>query len=106
MSCQNELTAQTTKIFEKILLCTSCQALAEKSKMEIVQTIEKAKDQAMVWLTDHILKGGLLKGGSGIDGAEVGGLPFRVQAQVPKLRGAEGPEATGVPLADRKRSSD
>lgn len=106
MSCRNELTPQTTAIFNRILLCTQCRTLAEKSEREITGYIERAKAMALNWLTQHILQGGLLRGGSGIDAAETTGFPVRVQAQVQELRSDEGPEAPGVPLADREPASD
>ena len=63
MSCQREA---TLKRFQKILVCESCSALAEKAEQEIIQRIEMSRAHAMNWLETHILKGGLLSGGSGI----------------------------------------
>lgn len=74
MSCGSELNATNTKIFNKILLCTQCHALAEKAEREIVQQIERAKEMSRNWLTQHILQGGLLRGGSGAQ-IELQGLP-------------------------------
>ena len=102
MSCQNELRPDGTKIFNKILVCSSCYALAEKAEREITQHIERAKVMSMNWLEQHILQGGLLRGGSGDDAAQAAGLQVRVQAEVPKLRSPEGSQAPGVPVADRK----
>lgn len=102
MSCQNELKPGETKIFNTILLCTQCQALAEKAEREVTLHIERARQMAKNWLEQHILRGGLLAGGSGDGAARAAGLQVRVQAPVQELQGSESPEAAGVPAPDRK----
>lgn len=66
MSCSVEVGMADAKIFHKLFLCKSCYALAEKSEREIEREIERAKGQSLNWLTEHILRGGLLAGGTGI----------------------------------------
>lgn len=64
MSCKEEM-GVGGKIFHSLLICPGCNELALKAEVEIKREIERAKGHAMNWLTDHIMRGGLLLGGSG-----------------------------------------
>lgn len=65
LSCQTETPATDLKIFNKILVCPSCHALAEKAELDVERCFERAKQMTKNWLSQHILKGGLLLGGDG-----------------------------------------
>jgi ABC-type nitrate/sulfonate/bicarbonate transport system substrate-binding protein len=49
----------------KLFLCAGCNALAEKADAELVQANARALEQSRQWLEQHIMSGGLLKGGTG-----------------------------------------
>ncbi len=66
MSCHKEM-GMNGKIFRHILICPSCKELADKAEREITREIEQAKEHALNWLETHIMRGGLLAGGSGVD---------------------------------------
>jgi hypothetical protein len=103
MSCKQPLTTSNTKLFKRILLCSSCQALAEKAEREITQRIEMAKQHSMNWLEQHILKGGLLLGGTGVENdVKAPGSPHAPQAPLSELSDAEANRDGAVPVAGRK----
>ncbi len=63
LSCGAEMTSRAAKLFQgRILLCQSCQPLAEAASKQIEVTIRQAEIQAKDWLEQHILSGGLLRG--------------------------------------------
>jgi hypothetical protein len=99
LSCQQETSQTQLKILNHLLLCGSCHALAEKAQLEIDRELERAKQMTQNWLEQHILRGGLLRGGSGVEGQDVGaGSQVRdvlLEAEVPGVRGAEGRELSG-----------
>jgi hypothetical protein len=72
MSCQTE--TKDPKIFNEMFLCHQCHALAGSAEREITKYFDRAKLMAMNWLGQHILKGGLLTGGSGAAAAKNAGL--------------------------------
>lgn len=102
LSCQQECPSTQLQIFDKLLLCPSCSALAEKADTEIDREISRAREMTRNWLQQHIMRGGLLRGGDG------GGLQRRTQeclgpglrdvlhgAEVPGMRSPEGGSLPG-----------
>lgn len=65
MQCMSCKVARGTTFFEHLLLCPSCNALAEKARSEIIASIERTKTLSMQWLEQHVMAGGLLRGGNG-----------------------------------------
>lgn len=100
MSCST--TKSGSKIFGKLLVCSQCYELAQKSQKEIFDKIEAAKVMASNWLENHILSGGLLKGSDGLPNT---GLPIHVQAAVQELQGRKAAQDGGVPVRGRKRAA-
>lgn len=65
LSCNIDTPASSLEVFNKIILCPSCYALAEKAEVDVERCFERAKQMTKNWLSQHILKGGLLLGGDG-----------------------------------------
>lgn len=65
LSCNTEM-GHDGKVFNTLLLCSPCYAMAEKAQAEIDVSISRARLLSAQWLEQHILKGGLLRGG-GVD---------------------------------------
>ena len=104
MSCKAvEMSAANTKIFGRILLCTQCNALAEKAMAEIKQRIAMAEQHAMNWLEQYVLGGGLLQGGDG-NGLQTARRPSLPVPGLPEVQDPEKDRGSGLPLADRKHS--
>lgn len=64
LSCHKELSTDNTKIWNRVLVCSSCYDLAEATQRKIDALLSQAKEEAHNWLEQHILKGGLLGGTS------------------------------------------
>jgi hypothetical protein len=61
LSCRAPTTSSTAVLWEKrVLLCPVCGALADKAKAELDAAHRRAEAQALQWLEQHILRGGLL----------------------------------------------
>jgi len=67
LSCTKDVPATTMTQIVGLFLCPSCGVMAEKAEAEINQELAKAKVASMNWLQHHILKQGLLRGGSGFE---------------------------------------
>lgn len=68
LSCNQALRGpRFTKVWNKLLICTACFAMAEKAEREIKVALQRAEAQSMQWLQQYVLQGGLLKGGSGLE---------------------------------------
>lgn len=106
MSCGEELRPNSTKIFGKILVCTSCSEMAEKAEREIEQHIDRARQMAKGWLEGYILQGGLLRGGSGVRPEEATGLSLHVPTEVRELRGVPNAQGAGIPVASGPADPD
>lgn len=66
MECISCRAAKATDAWKRLLLCSSCKALAEKADKEIEQRFAVARLSAEKWLEEYVLEGKLLRGGSGI----------------------------------------
>ncbi len=91
MSCKQEM-GMEGKIFQHLLVCPGCKELADKAEREITREIERAKGHALNWLEAHIMRGGLLSGGSGTGGPTVAETARGIlsdHSPVPQVRGEE-----------------
>lgn len=62
LSCRRETTSKEAQLWKgKLLLCPGCAQLADKANMELEQAHRRAQEQAMMWLEQMILRGGLLE---------------------------------------------
>jgi hypothetical protein len=103
LSCDKPLVQSDIKLFHKIVVCGGCNELAEKAEREIEARIEAAKQHSLNWLDQHILSGGLLRGGSGFgESPGPAGPSLPAQAEVRELRNTEVDRRGEVPVADRK----
>lgn len=55
------------KIWRKMLLCGPCHALATKAEAELNRAAETAKERSLQWLEQHVMAGGLHRGGTGLE---------------------------------------
>ena len=63
LSCGRPLTSKQAKLWQRrILLCVGCSDLADKAKAELDAAHRRAEAQAMMFLDQMILRGGLLEG--------------------------------------------
>lgn len=108
LSCQQEVPSPDLKVRNKLLLCPSCDALAEKAELEIDREIERARQFTRNWLEQHILSGGLLRGGTGVEQVtgDYGSHVRNVlrEAQVPQLRSSSGDEVSSNGDPERNSS--
>lgn len=63
LSCQVEL--EKAVRWRALILCSPCCTLAEKADADLKAVLRRSEEQALQWLEQHVMRGGLLKGGSG-----------------------------------------
>lgn len=56
---------QRLTVFHKLLLCAGCRAMATQAERELEKARDQAHQRSLQWLEQHIMSGGLHKGGSG-----------------------------------------
>lgn len=64
MSCGEEA-GWAAKVFQHLIVCANCKKMADRAAQEITREIDRAREQALNWLEQHVLEGGLLRGGDG-----------------------------------------
>ena len=85
LSCHKPLNGNQAKLWRrKLLCCTGCHGLAEKAEAELKAAARRAEEQSMIWLEQHILGGGLLRGVSGA------GVHVQRSSEVSELRAPQG----------------
>jgi len=66
LSCRREVHGTEAVFFKKrLLLCSSCLALAESADRDVEAAFSRARGVADNLLLEHIMSGRLLQGGSG-----------------------------------------
>lgn len=58
---------QKLTLFHKLLLCAACHKMATKAEQDLIRARDQAHARSMLWLEQHIMQGGLHKGGSGTE---------------------------------------
>lgn len=68
LSCGNEVRAREARLWQsRLYLCSTCATLADKAKAELDAAHRRAELQAMMFLEQRILAGGLLATHSGME---------------------------------------
>jgi len=98
LSCKLAMTSMQAKIFNTILVCTSCYAMAEKADIEISVHIDRARQMSRNWLEQFILQGGLLHGGSGNVSDR---FQIHIPASVQGVQSEDGPQDGSIPTPGR-----
>lgn len=58
---------QKLTLFHKLLLCSGCHAMATQAERQLEKARDQAHERSMQWLEQHIMKGGLHRGGPGTE---------------------------------------
>lgn len=66
IGCRTSIRSATSKIWNHLLLCNGCFAIAERAERELKAALKRAEEQSKQWLEQWILQGQHLKGGSGL----------------------------------------
>ena len=73
LSCGKPVTTREARLWErKLLVCLTCGELGDKALAEIKIALARAEQQAMMFLEQRIMSGGLLEPGTGMDLPNVG----------------------------------
>lgn len=71
-ACGQEVSGANLKFYQgKLVLCPSCNELAEKASRDIEKAFHRARETADTWLLNHAMSGGLFRGGTGAPNIEV-----------------------------------
>lgn len=71
-ACGREVSGAELKLYQnKVAVCSGCCELAEKAERAIDRQINQARETAKAWLVEHVLSGGIFRGGSGAEGVTV-----------------------------------
>lgn len=63
LSCKRDVASRTATLWQKrVFLCKACCDLADAAKAELDAAAARAALQSMMFLEQHILRGGLLQG--------------------------------------------
>ena len=87
LSCGSPVASTTAKIWEHVMLCAQCHALAEKGWADIEKHFATARAHAKNYYEQRVLRGDLVAGGAGCEH----GSPFGASlplSPLPELRDA------------------
>lgn len=73
LGCPEAEPKEAKKLWRKLMLCVEHHAMAEKAERELVIARDQAHERSLQWLEQHVMRGGLDAGGTGLEELETGG---------------------------------